>query len=104
VLRTDPTDTPRFSSYVVTESDNSDVEQAAKSFEKWKPRMGFSVLDPNIDLQKQSVQAASVDIVIAAIEFKNIEEQQLFLHNVQNSLKEGGKLLIFEPAPNSPHR
>lgn len=83
------------------------MERAVKDFEEWNTRVDFSVLDPKIQLQKQGIQAASVDIVLtatAATDFSNVDEMQKFLQNIRSSLKEGGKLILMDSAPKSVHR
>ena len=98
VLGTDTSDTTRFTSYLISDKDTIEVEKAAEDFEKLSPKLSFKSLDFNINLQEQNIKAGSVDIIVASIDFCTVEEKQLFLRNVQASLKGGGKILIHEAA------
>lgn len=88
-------ETPRFSRYIIGDKDFNQAEQIVRSFANLGPRINFQSLDPTVNLQKQDVQASSIDFIVAVLDSRH-EQKGVFLQNVRSSLKVGGIVCIYE--------
>lgn len=87
---------PRFSSYSYTDISSTFFEQARIDFQYY-PNIEFKTLDIETDPSLQGYETDAYDLIIAANILHATKDINVTMQNVRKLLKQGGKLVMYEP-------
>lgn len=91
-----PPEEAMYSSYEFTDISAGFFEKAEEKFGQY-PRMSFRTLDVEKNINEQSFDAGTYDLVIAGSVLHATRDIPYTMRNVRSLLKKGGRLIMLEP-------